>query len=381
MRLAIFTDYTYRRDAEGLSGDRAFVRYMTALRPHTERLVLIGRENPESGRSHYAIPADVEVLGLPWYDSLSQPAAVLRSLGAGSTRFWRLLDDIDTVWLLGPYLHAVWFAVLARMRGRRVVLGVRQDLPTYVRSRRPETRWMHAAADGLEATFRAMGRRMPVAVVGPALARTYGASPHLIELAVSLVSVDDLIPPGEALARPRGEPAQIVSVGRLDTEKNPLLLADVLAGLRADGVEVRLVVVGDGPLRAELEARLAELGVAHLADVKGYVPLGGGLAELYRGSDLFLHVSHTEGLPQVLFEAFAAGVPVVATDVGGVAAAAGAAAVLIPPRDAPAAVRAVARMLSDPVEREQRVRAGHDIAAAHTLEHEVARLAAFLRAG
>ena len=381
MRLAIYTDYTYLRDADGLSGERAFVRYMTALRPHTDRLVLIGRERPEPGRSHYAIPGDVELLGLPWYDSLAQPGAVLRSLGAGSLRFWRLLDDVDTVWLLGPYVHAIWFAVLARARGRRVVLGVRQDLPTYVRTRRPDTRWMHAAADRLEATFRAMARRMPVAVVGPDLARNYAASPRLLELAVSLVSHDDLIAPDAALAEPQADPALVLSVGRLDAEKNPLLLTDILAGLVAAGARVRLIVVGDGPLRTQLEARLTELGVDGAADVKGYVPIDGGLTELYRACDLFLHVSHTEGLPQVLFEAFAAGLPVVATDVGGVAAAAGDAAVLIPPRNAAAGVAAVQGVLGSAVERERLVRAGHANVAGHTLEHEVARLAAFLREG
>jgi len=381
MRLAIYTDYTYLRDADGLSGERAFVRYMTALRPHCERLILIGRERPEPGRSHYAIPDDVELLGLPWYDSLAQPVAVLRSLGAGSVRFWRLLDDVDTVWLLGPYVHAIWFAALARARRRRVVLGVRQDLPTYVRTRRPDTAWMHAAADRLESAFRAMARRMPVAVVGPDLARNYAASPRLLELAVSLVSVSDLIEPEAALDRPRAAPARILSVGRLDAEKNPLLLADILAGLTAAGAAVRLIVVGDGPLRADLEARLGDLGVREHVDVKGYVPIDGGLTDLYRGSDLFLHVSHTEGLPQVLFEAFAAGLPVVATDVGGVAAAAGDAAVLIPPRDAAAAVAAVGRVLADDRLREQLVRSGHANVRVHTLEHEVARLAAFLGAG
>lgn len=379
MRLAIYTDYTYRRDAEGLSGERAFVRYMAALRPHTERLVLIGRERPEPGRSHYAIPADVELCGLPWYDSLAQPWPAVRSLAGGSVRFWRLLDDIDCVWLLGPYLHAIWFAVLARLRGRRVVLGVRQDMPTYVRSRRPRTRWMHAAADALEGTFRAMARRMPVAVVGPDLARNYAAAPRLLELAVSLVSADDLVAPEAALAAPLGSPPVVITVGRLDAEKNPLLLADVLAALVAQGTEARLVVVGDGPLREALEARLAELGVADRADVKGYVPIDGGLIGLYRGADAFLHVSHTEGLPQVLFEAFAAGLPVVATDVGGVARAAGDAALLIPPRDAEAAREAVERVLGDAGERERLIRAGHTNVAAHTMEHEVSRLAGFLR--
>src|SRR5262249_54859450 len=56
-------------------------------------------------------------------------------------------------------------------------------------------------------------------------------------------------------------------------------------------------------------------------ELLGYVPLDDGLLDVYRTSHVFLHVSWTEGLPQVLFEASAAGTPVVATDTGGVGAA------------------------------------------------------------
>lgn len=382
MRLGIYTDYTYRRDADGASGERAFVRFMVALEgevEQVERLVLIGRVRPEPGRSHYAIPPGVEVAALPWYESLAHPRAVFVSLFGACARFWRLLDDLDVVWLLGPYLHAILFAGLARLRGRRVVLGVRQDLPAYARARHPRRRWMHAAADGLEAVFRAMARRLPVVVVGPELARNYAGAGQLLEINVSLVSRRELVDPDAALARPVGVPATVLSVGRLEQEKNPLLLVHVAAGLRAAGLPVRLAIVGEGPLRADVEACAARLGVADLVDLLGYVPIDGGLMDRYREADAFLHVSLTEGMPQVLLEAFAAGTPVVATDVGGVRAAAGSAAILIPPQDAEAAVAALRAVLEDPGRRAQLVRAGHASVLSHTLEAEVARLAAFLR--
>ena len=53
--------------------------------------------------------------------------------------------------------------------------------------------------------------------------------------------------------------------------------------------------------------------MAERVDLRGYLPLDGGLLDLYRGADALLHVSWTEGVPQVLLEAFAAGLPVVAT--------------------------------------------------------------------
>ncbi|HEY4096310.1 MAG TPA: glycosyltransferase [Baekduia sp.] len=379
MRLAIYTDYIYRRDADGVSGERAFVRFMTGLAPLVDELVLVGRVDPEPGRSHYALPPGVGFCGLPYYRSLTHLREVVGSLWTSAVRFWRLMDDVDTVWLLGPQIHAIAFALLATLRRRRVVLGVRQNLPVAVRNRHPGRRRLHWMADALEYTFKAMARRMPVAVVGPELAEGYARSRAVLEITVSLVSDEDLVSPDVALQRPAT--GHVLSVGRLEREKNPLLLADVIAALRADDPQVVLDVVGDGPMRADVEARLAELGAADGAMLHGYVPIDGGLIELYRDAEVFLHVSWTEGLPQVLFEAFAAATPVVATDVGGVAAAVGDAALLIPAGDAAAAAEAVARVRSDPALRERLVRAGAQRVREHTLEAEARRLVAFLAGG
>ena len=112
----------------------------------------------------------------------------------------------------------------------------------------------------------------------------------------------------------------------------------------------------------ELARRLRELDIEHAADLEGYVPFGPTLHERYRESHLLLHVSFTEGLPQVLLEAFAAGLPVVATDVGGIRRAVGEAAPLIPPWDAGAAVRALRRAAESQPLREGLIRAGHGFA-------------------
>jgi glycosyltransferase involved in cell wall biosynthesis len=219
----------------------------------------------------------------------------------------------------------------------------------------------------------------PVVVVGPELAAHYGGARALLEITVSLVDDSDLVPVDAALRRSYDEELRVISVGRLETEKNPLLLADVLAQLAQDGDRWRLVVCGEGTMRASLEERLRELGVADRAELHGYVPFGPHLMSLYRESHALLHVSWTEGLPQVLAEAFAAGLPVVATEVGGVAGAVGEAALLVPPGDPGAAASELRTVAADEVVRERLVRAGHDFAAARTATVEVARLAEFLR--
>jgi glycosyltransferase involved in cell wall biosynthesis len=379
MRLAVYTDDTFREDAAGVSGERSYVRFLTGLRPLVERLVVVGRADPHPGRSHYPLGADVEFVGLPYYSSLTRPLEVLRSFKGSARSFWRVLDRVDTVWLLGPYIHAIGFALLALMRRRRVVLGVRQDLPRYVRSRHPRLRWVHVAADGLELAFRALARWLPVVVVGPDLADRYAHAPHLLELMVSLVSAGDVLSDSEAHARAEGPVCRVLSVGRLDREKNPLLLLDIMAALHATDQDWRLVLAGDGPMLGQMRERVEELGLAAVVDVRGYVPIDGELPSLYRSCDAFLHVSWTEGVPQVLFEAFAGGLPVVATDVGGVARAVANAALLIPPGDPLAAAAALRRIADEPALRQRLIREGLTRVRERTLEAETRRLVAFLQ--
>ena len=131
-------------------------------------------------------------------------------------------------------------------------------------------------------------------------------------------------------------------------------------------------------MRDELAARLRELGVAEHAELAGYVPVDGGLFEILRSSKLFLHISWTEGLPQVLIEAFAAGLPVVATDVGGIRAAVGECVELIPPGDAERAAAAVRLLVDDAGRREQLRARGFDYVRSRTLDSESARVAEFL---
>jgi glycosyltransferase involved in cell wall biosynthesis len=379
MRLAVYTDYAYRQEAGVTYGERAFVVFVCRLGEEVEQLTVLGRLNPQPGRSHYRLPDDVRFVGLPHYETLTRPHEAVIAMVRSLRRFWTTLDDVDGVWLLGPYIHSIAFVWLARLRRVPIVLGVRQDLPAYTRNRHPRKRVLHWAADALEATWRRFARRIPIVVVGPDLAERYAAGCAVLPIAVSLVREDEIADAGEAAARSWDDEIRILSVGRIDREKNPLLLADILAELRRDDPRWRLEACGDGPLREPLRERLAELGMGDAAELPGYIPVDEGLGERYRSAHVLLHVSWTEGLPQVLFEAFAAGLPVVATAVGGVPAAAGDAALLIGPGDAPAAADALRRLASDPALRTRMVEAGVAQARGHTLEGEVRRVAAFLR--
>jgi glycosyltransferase involved in cell wall biosynthesis len=108
----------------------------------------------------------------------------------------------------------------------------------------------------------------------------------------------------------------VLSIGRLSKEKaHADLIAAMVDVKRACGVPVALVIVGDGPERARLERLCTQLGVADLVHIVGYRD---DVSPYYAAADVFALPSHSEGSPNVLLEAMDAGVPIVATAVGGV---------------------------------------------------------------
>jgi glycosyltransferase involved in cell wall biosynthesis len=327
--------------------------------------------------ARYPLGDDVDFVPLPYYARLTDPRSFLLGVVGTLRVFWRTLPEVDCVCIFGPHPFAFPIAAMAALRGKKVVLGVRQDTPSYIRSRHPDRPSLHRIADLMDAGFRLIGRFCSVIAVGPAVAGSYRRSRRLLEISVSLVDEAGLVDPATRDVDYDGELVAL-SVGRLEPEKNPLLLADILAGLLARDPRWRMVICGEGTMEGQLRERLEELGVAGRAELRGYLPLDGGLIALYRKSQVLLHVSFTEGLPQVLFESFAAALPIVATDVGGIRAAVGDALTLIPPADAEAAVVALQRLANDPELRRRQIEVGAALVAAATIQAETERVAGFI---
>lgn len=378
VRLAAYSDDPYVRDGAAIGAVASFALFLAALGERADAFVLLGRLDPREQSLPVALPPSVHFVALPWWEDQSRPAGLLRALPGSARRVWRVLDDTDCLMLFGPSPLGIVFAALARIRGRRLVLGVRMDFERYSAHRYPDRPAVARIARALDAIWRAIARRAPTVVVGAALAERYGAAGRLLDTTVSLVRDADVADARRPAPGSR-QPIRVLSVGRLDEEKNPLLLAEVLADLRADGSDWTLDVCGDGLLRGPLAARAADLGVADSLRLRGFVGPSDGLGDLYREADMFLHVSWIEGVPQVLLEAWATGLPVVATDVGGVRAATGSdGAVLVGPGDARAAADALRRIAADESLRAALTRAGLERARSRTLEREADRVMAFV---
>jgi glycosyltransferase involved in cell wall biosynthesis len=382
VRLGVYSDLLYRAEGDMVSARQAFIGFVTQLPPRVEEMVVFGRVDPEPGRSHYLLPPEVRFVRLPHYPRVTSVAGQVRAVRRTAQIFATELERLDAVWIFGPHPIALALALTARRRGVSLFLGVRQDYPTYIAGRLPSPKWAWAVpvAHTLEWAFRRLAQSAPTVAVGDELAHRYAAGrAPVLSTGFSLVRADDIVDEATALGRTEGFARRILSVGRLDPEKNPLLLAEILRRLRSRDSRWRLTVAGDGPLAAELRRRVEEVGVADAVDFAGYVAQGEALRALYRSHDVFLHVSRTEGFPQVLFEAQAAGRPVVATAVGGVPAAVGASenALLVPPDDAAAAAAGLERVAEDAALRRRLVSEGLRNARANTAEAQLDRIAEF----
>jgi glycosyltransferase involved in cell wall biosynthesis len=144
----------------------------------------------------------------------------------------------------------------------------------------------------------------------------------------------------------RDDDLLIVSTARLEPQKNPVALAEAVANIP----NTHLLIAGEGGLRASLEGRER----VHLLGVRSDIP------DLLAGGDIFALASDWEGLPLSVIEAMAAGLPVVATRVGGVPEIVehGKTGLLVPPQNQRALADALRTLAADPSRRREMGAAG-----------------------
>ena len=145
------------------------------------------------------------------------------------------------------------------------------------------------------------------------------------------------------------EPATplIVTVARLGYEKGLATLIEAAVVLARRHPTAVTVIVGDGPMRAELTDKIAAAGLSGRVRLAGFRP---DVPDVLRAADVFCLPSHMEGLPNAVLEACAAGLPVVATGVGGVPELVvdGETGLLVAPGRPEALADAIGRLLDDP---------------------------------
>ena len=184
---------------------------------------------------------------------------------------------------------------------------------------------------------------------------------HWDKMALVRMTVDpqSYLPPEQP--REHDGPVRLLNVGRLVPEKGSPVLLDALDLLRSRGVAVEAKLVGAGPLETTLTEQIERRGLGDSVTLTG--PIGqDDLPQLYRWADVFVLPSFQEGLPVVLMEALSTQLPVVTTQIAGVAELVrdGESGAVVPAGRADKLADAIERLATDPALRAQQGRAGRE---------------------
>ena len=253
-------------------------------------------------------------------------------------------------------VHAdVYGGVAAKLRGSRLVSTKHNDDPFRTGPYRHIDRALARAADGVVAITDAL-RHFLVEDVGlpPAKVETIHYGLDDVPAAWGENAPDDV--PSDARV--------IVAVARLTPQKGVDVAISALQSLPDD---VALVVLGEGPARAELERVAGELGIAARVHLLGRVP---DVAAWLRRASVLVHPARWEGFGLGVLEAMLAGLPVVASNVSSLPELVvdGTTGFLVPPDDPRALAAALVRALDEP-------RLGEAGRARARAEFSVARMA------
>jgi glycosyltransferase involved in cell wall biosynthesis len=363
-------------EAEG-----SFARYVDSIAPYFDRVILsvpVFDTPPASGSRVRA--TNVSLAPLPYFPGPRQFYPKLMSIRP-LLRRW--IDQCDVVHLRVPSPAAIFAFRIAEARRKPVfllVVGDYQALLPHL-GYRGLKKWLFARYVAFEEwALRYMTRRAPTFANGAALRLKHerdGARVH--ETRTTTLSADDLSTRPDTCQGPR---VRILCVSRIDPRKGLRSLPVVISQLVQAGHDVTLDIVGPtiGLIgESERDAILAEArrcGVAERIVLRGPVVLD-QLMPLYREFDLFaLPTRPGEGIPRVLMEAMSSGLPVVTTDVSGIASLItnGDNGLLVPEGSTSGMAGALQSLIATPALRQRLIQGGYATARSHTLEHQAASM-------
>ncbi len=306
LTIGMFTD-TYQPETNGVV--TSIVSTARALRRRGHRIIIVAPAHPEGDEEHPDI-FHLRSTSFPFYPEFRMafplPAKVVANLPA---------VPFDVI-----HAHSFFFigclgAYLARLRRTPLFFTYHTKfedylhyLPVNQRITKPQTLWVSRE-------FSNQCDRVIAPSQGTAeLLRSYGitTSIEILPGGVDLESFGlDAVEP--ALIREARPGPVLLSVGRLGKEKNLELLLDAFAIVVGRQPHARLIMIGDGPHRGELEQRASAIGDGSHVKFTGALDQS-QLGAYYRNADAFVFTSLTETQGLVLVEALAHGLPVVAVD-------------------------------------------------------------------
>lgn len=383
MTLGILYHMPFWQAADGTlwEAEGSFARYVDSLAPYFDEIVLSVPvfAKPQFGGSRIHA-TNVTLAPLPYFPGPRQFYPQLLTMWF---RLRRWVDRCDVIHLRVPSPAAIFAFRIARARQKAVFLLVVGDYKALL----PHLGY-RGIKQALFARYVAFEERALRTMTGGALTFVNGAAlrkkheqhgARVHETKTSTLNQDDIADRTNACEGPR---IRLLTVSRIDPRKGLRALPAVVSALQRAGHDVSADLVGPTTGQngeQELQALLNDanrLGLADRVTYRGPLALD-HLMRLYRDFDVFvLPTKPGEGIPRVLLEAMANGVPVVTTAVAGIASLVTHEqnGLLVADRSADAIAAAVGRLIQDAPLRRRLIANGYDTARAHTLERQAEQM-------
>jgi phosphatidyl-myo-inositol dimannoside synthase len=363
-------------EAEG-----SFARYVDSLAPYFDEILLavpVFEVPPASGSRVSA--RNVRLAPLPYFPGPRQFYPKLLSI---IPRLRQWAKACDVLHLRVPTPAGIFAYSIGRRLGKPIfllVVGDYRALLPHLPYRGLKRALFTAYVAFEEWSLSRMTRASLTFANGAALrAKHERDGARVVETRTTTLSLADI---GSRADTCVTRPIRLLTVSRIDPRKGLRVLPEAVAQLAAAGHDVALDIVGPtiGRIgdeeRAAIVADAERRGVTARLRLPGAIPLD-QLIATYRDYDLFvLPTRPGEGIPRVLLEAMAAGLPVVTTNVSGIGSLVGHErnGLLIDDSAAAAVAAAVSRLVSDSGLRQRLIAGGYDTARAHTLERQAAAM-------
>lgn len=384
MRLTILYDHRFYRSADGVvfsiqnyNYPLFAARYLPVFDEVTILARVVARRNQERQGRHTEGPG-VRVLAMgDWLG----PAGFVRQRRAVRKRLRDYIPPDTAVIMLVPGILGTLayadFAKRKRPYGVEVITDPYDVFAPQANSHpgRPFFRWWYAR----KLRQQCAGAAAAAYVTAAALQQRYPPHPDAFTTHYSSIELtaEAFIarPPLERVGRPKESfvLAHVGTMAQLYKAQDDLLRALHLCVTQ--GLDVRLILVGDGKHRAELAALAAGLGLAERVLFTGQLPAGAAVRQQLDQADLFVMPSRQEGLPRAMLEAMARGLPCIGARIGGIPELLEADN-LVPVNDVAALADKIKAVLQDPARRARMAARNLEFVAQYRAELLQARRAA-----
>lgn len=320
-KIGLYTEATYCSKFESIYTSDIFLLFIRKALPKNN-FFLIGRYSPNNQEGKHILDKSKEHLyKLSYYKNIPEliikfPLYIFKNFKVIKT----YIEKIDHLLIAVPSPLSLFFLYLANRNNKSITIFIRQETIELIKNRYPKSKIPLIVAKFLEwilIHFLKRNQHIPVFTFGSILTDKYkNITLNVIPLADTRYSLNDIILESDIRKIDWTNQIKLIFVGRMEKGKGIENLLRTLKEIKKNNVH--LTIVGDGNQTSEYLEMATQYGILDNVTFVGFIPFGEGLFSIIRKHDVFILPSLSEGLPQVILEAMACGILVLASNIGGI---------------------------------------------------------------